>query len=136
MPRAFSPAIGVLIATAFAVQGCDAMNQNALQEKFHPQQSTKEAKLQLASWIPESATLADAVKTLESRGFECQETQPAAADVRAAMLCTFRPTAVPPPAQRETAPPTPVHWFVTLNSNDGTKISGILVGRTPRDLGG
>ena len=135
MPRTTRPSLLALIAF-FLAQGCYAATAALAADTFRPQQSAKDARQQLDDWVPASTPLADAVKTLQARGFTCQDARPATADIRSATLCTLAPPPPLEPAQRETAPPTPVHWFITLNSTDGSTVSGILVGRTPRDLGG
>jgi hypothetical protein len=112
------------------------MTGTGANESFRTQQSARDAKAQLTGWVPASTPLADAVRTLQSHGFTCQAAQPSAGGIQAAMLCTLAPSPALPPAQRPTAPATPVHWFVTLNSKDGSTVSDMLVGRTPRDIGG
>lgn len=108
---------------------------NGSTDTFRSQQSANDARQQLAGWVPPSTPLVDAVKTLQAHGFACQQASPAEG-LRSAMLCTLNPIPAAPEAQRETAPPTPVNWFVTLNSKDGATVSDLVVGRTPRDIGG
>ncbi|MEX1829017.1 hypothetical protein [Luteibacter sp. CQ10] len=108
---------------------------NGSAETFRPQQSADDARQQLTRWVPVSMPLGEAVKVLQAHGFACQHTQPTNG-LRSAMICTFAPSPTSPIARRDTAPPTPVHWFVTLQSKDGTTVSDMLVGRTPRDIGG
>ncbi|WP_296224120.1 hypothetical protein [Ralstonia sp. UBA689] len=39
------------------------------------------------------------------------------------------------PPQREAAPATSAHWFVVLNSQDGTTVGEALVGCISKDIG-
>ena len=135
MPRTTRPTLLFAIPLVFAMQGCDAMNGSGHAATFHTQQSAADARHQLTDWIPRATRLADAVKTLEGQGFRCQAMQPANAQVASTTQCSLAPAPTPPPAERETAPPTPIQWFVTLNSTDGETVSELLVNRFPKDLG-
>lgn len=117
-------------------QGCVAAGAARSEDAFRTQQSAREARQQIADWIPLSSALDGAVKTLQSRGFTCRAMQSAAADLRSTTLCIRGSLPDVPPAQRLATPVTPVNWFVTLNSMDGTTVSNIQVSRTPKDIGG
>lgn len=104
-------------------------------DTFAGQQSAAEAKTQLSRWITPNAVVTDAVQKLELHGFSCRAAEPASGEARAATLCVY---ATPPPksaSERVTAPGTPVNWFVTLNSLDGTTVSDFQVARSPKALG-
>ncbi len=125
----------LLLLLLLLAQGGVATGADTSDDTFHTQQSAREARQQLAGWIPAAMGLEAAIKTLQSRGFTCRAMQPAAG-LRSSTLCTLEPVAEVPPAQRLATSATPIHWFVTLDSMDGTTISNVLVGRSPKDIGG
>lgn len=135
MPRTTRPTLLFAIPFVFTMQACGAMNGPGHGATFQTQQTAPDARHQLADWIPRATRLADAIKTLEGQGFRCQAMQPANAQVASTTQCSRAPVPTPPPAKRETAPLTPIHWFVTLNSTDGDTVSELLVNRFPKDLG-
>ena len=120
-----------------AATGCSAMNDTSAppSDAFADQQSAAEAKTQLSRWITPSATMTDAVQKLGSHGFSCRAAEPASGEARAATLCVYATPPPKSPAERVTAPATPVNWFVTLNSVDGTTVSDFQVARSPKALG-
>lgn len=105
-------------------------------DAFRPQQSANQAKHQLAQWVPLRSSIADAVNLLQAQGFTCQDAAPLQPDAASSVLCTRSPPPPVEPSQRTSAPATPVHWFVTLDSSDGTTVSHIAVARTPKDIEG
>ncbi|KAG9586250.1 hypothetical protein KCV01_g13508, partial [Aureobasidium melanogenum] len=135
VPRTTRPTLLFAIPFVFAMQACGAMNGTDHGATFHTQQSAADARHQLADWIPRATHLANAVKTLEGQGFHCQAMQPANAQMASTTQCSLAPAPTSLPAERETAPLTPIQWFVTLNSTDGETVSELLVNRFPRDLG-
>lgn len=104
-------------------------------DAFADQQSAAEAKMQLSRWIAPNATMADAVQKLGLHGFSCRAAEPVSGQARAATLCVYATPPPKSPSERVTAPATPVNWFVTLNSVDGTTVSDFQVARSPKALG-
>lgn len=136
MKRSIHAPLMCICALSIALQGCDATNANDPADVFQSYQSTREAKTQIERWIPTGIALADALSAVERHGFSCQPAKPAGTQTRASMFCQFK---LPPPTaaeQRLTAPGTPVSWFITLNSSDGTTLSEAQIARLPEDTGG
>ncbi|CAJ0821924.1 hypothetical protein [Ralstonia flaminis] len=123
-----------LLSLLLFTQGCAATGAVKSDDTFHTQQSAREARQQLAGWIPTATVLDAATKTLQSRGFTCRAIQPVA-ELRSSTLCTLGPLAEVPPTQRLATSVTPIHWFVMLNSVDGNAVSKVLVNRAPKDIG-
>ncbi|WP_152624924.1 hypothetical protein [Xanthomonas sp. GPE 39] len=111
-------------------------NADTSTEPFRDQQSTTEAKAQIGHWIVPEMRLADAMLALAARGFSCKPAEPVSGKFQSSVLCLRSTPASPPPDQRITAPATPIHWFVTLNSKDGALVTDVEVARTPREIGG
>ncbi|MGE6333870.1 hypothetical protein [Stenotrophomonas sp. NPDC077659] len=103
--------------------------------RFHEQQSTVAGKAQLGQWAGPGSVLAEAVQHLRAKGFDCQPSQPQAPTIKAAFYCSLQSPPPLPADQRVTAPPTPVHWIVTLESEDGVRVQHLDVSRTPAHLG-
>jgi hypothetical protein len=127
----------LMLAFLSAATGCSVTNDAsaAPSDAFADQQSAAEAKTQLSRWITPNAMMANAVQKLGAHGFSCRAAEPASAEARAATLCVY---AMPPPkspSERVTAPATPVNWFVTLTSLDGSTVSDFQVARSPNALG-
>jgi hypothetical protein len=116
-----------------ATPGCSAVNQNA-SRNFNPQQSAGEATRQLQSSNPAGTPLDEVVRNLEQAGFQCQELTTASTGYRTSLLCTQAPPSVQP-APTASDPPTPVHWTVSVDSQDGKSVSRLQANRYPKDLG-
>lgn len=104
------------------------------EEAFDPQQSAPAATQQLQALIPPTTRLDAAVQRLEQNGFECRQLATANAGSRISFLCLLGPDNVQSQASAS-APPTPVHWTVSLDSNDGETTSRLQASRYPKDLG-
>jgi len=129
--------LGVLMISLLTATGCSATGDvDTPSPSFRFQQSAADARTQLAQWAPIGASLADATRALSAQGFTCNPTEPSAQGLQSSTLCITATPVEPTPAQRITAPPTPVNWFVTLDSRDGSSVSAVQVARTPRDIAG
>lgn len=127
----------LLTISLLTVTGCSAMT--AITDSppiFRLQQSTADARAQVASWVPIGVSLSDATRVLSSQGFTCNPTEPSTQTLRSSTLCLNAASMESIPEQRTTAPPTPVNWFITLDSEDGDSVSAVQVARTPKDIGG
>ena len=127
--------LGVLMISLLTATGCSATG-DVDTPSFRFQQSAADARTQLAQWAPIGASLADATRALSAQGFTCNPTEPSAQGLQSSTLCITATPVEPTLAQRITAPPTPVNWFVTLDSRDGSSVSAVQVARTPRDIAG
>lgn len=122
----------LLLVTLTLGTGCTALNTPS--SAFNAQQSAVDAQRVLAQRIPTGAPLTDALQTLARGGFKCQPEGTAGAPAHR-QVCTLS-AAAPSPGTSVTAAPTPVTWFVTLDSADGTTVSALNVQRLPADLQG
>ncbi|MEG2805078.1 hypothetical protein [Stenotrophomonas sp.] len=144
VPIAHGPVAGsfpfllVFLVSISAATGCTAMRDanTSNADPFRDQQSTADAEIQLKRWVTPNITVVDALQELGSRGFSCEATQPSSQGIESSILCLYSTPSSPPPAQRITAPATPINWFITLNSKDGATISDVQVARTPGEIGG
>lgn len=131
------PHILVFFISFSSATGCTAMSDaDTSAAPFRDQQSTAEAKSQIEHWIVSEMPLAEAVQVLGARGFSCRPVDTASGEFKSSILCFYSTPPSPPPDQRLTAPTTPINWFVTLNSKDGTVVTNFHVARTPREIGG
>lgn len=123
------------IAAALILSGCTNMsNPSGQQHGFNTQQSAAQARVQIGQWVKPGATLADAVARMRSEGFDCQEAQAGSGGAAHSTLCTTKTASTN--GESATATPTPVNWFVTLDSSDGRVVSAVEVARSPKDIGG
>lgn len=113
------------------LQGCQAVNQTA-QPRFNTQQSARDANQSLQASNPTGTRLDEAVRNMEQIGFQCQPLAAAADGYQNSMLCSL---STPKTAPSDAAPPTPVLWTVSLDSEDGQTLSRLVASRTPKDLG-
>lgn len=123
----------LMLATLIPGTGCTALNSPS-PTMFNAQQSAGDAQRALAQRMPNGTSLADAVQMLTRDGFQCQREGTAGAPVHR-HVCTLS-GARSPIDNAVTAAPTPITWFVTLDSVDGTTVSAVDVQRLPPDLTG
>ena len=139
VPDAVRSAFGVVLIALLLLTsetGCSAMNDSAQQtSRFHEQQSSASGKAEVGQWAGHGSVLTEAVERLRSKGFQCQPSQPQVPSVKAAYYCSLQTPAPPPTDPLVTAPPAPVFWTVTLESEDGVRVHKLDVVRTPPHLG-
>ena len=101
------------------------------QPNFNTQQTARDAIRILQILNPAGTHLDDAVRNMQQAGFRCQPLSSAAVGYQSSILCTISTPNIPPSAS---APPAPVLWTVSLDSQDGTMLDKLQISRTPRDL--
>jgi len=126
----------LVFVAVLALSGCTNISDSSDPglAKFNAQQSAAEAKVQLATWITPTTSIADARQKLRSQGFTCQAGMPQSPDVRSAMYCNYQPPLPPPPEQRVVTPVAPISWMIVLDSRDGIAVSDFQVSRSPADI--
>ena len=124
-------AYGALVISTLLLQGCTSTAGSA-SFPFDTQQSAEQAQGQLAPHL-KTMSLAQGCDQLEKQGFTCETAQPVPGRAVASVVCTLAPS-VPRATKNETAAPTPVTWFVNLESTDGASIFDVQVQRAPVDL--
>lgn len=123
----------LLIALSFLaiLQGCQAVNL-VPHKKFNTQQTARDANRALQILNPVGTHLDDAVRKMQQTGFQCQPLSTAAIGYQRSILCTISTPNMPPTTS---APPAPVLWTVSLDSQDGKILDRLQASRTPKDLG-
>jgi hypothetical protein len=120
----------LMLATLSLGTGCTALNSSS--PGFNAHQTAADARCVLSQRVPPGTPVADALQALGQDGFQCRREGTADAPAHR-HVCTLSSPRTPGDAT-VTAAPTPVTWFVTLDSANGTTVSTLDVQRLPGDV--
>lgn len=120
----------LMLATLSLGTGCTALNPPA--PGFNAHQTAVDAQRAMSQRIPTGTPLSHALQALASDGFQCEREATTGAPPHR-HLCTLASLRTPGDAAVAAAP-TPIQWFVTLDSADGTTVSRLDVQRLPGDV--
>lgn len=130
MPNLRRSPLLIALSLLAILPGCQAANLTP-RPNFNTQQTARDANRTLQILNPAGTHLDDAVRNMQQAGFQCQILSTAAAGYQSSILCTTSTPNTPPSAS---APPAPVLWTVSLDSQDGTMLDKLQASRTPKDL--
>ena len=132
MPNLRSSSLLIAFSLLVILQGCKAVNLMP-HPNFNTQQTARDANRTLQILNPAGTHLDEAVRNMQQAGFQCQPLSSAAAGYHSSILCTISTPNMP---SSTSAPPAPILWTVSLDSQDGKMLDKLHASRSPKDLGG